>query len=514
MAQVNDSGMHVFRGTIWNLTGMVVPLVLAVVCIPYLIKGMGSDRFGLLTIAWVVMGYFSFFDFGLGRATTKYVSEIFGRSNEKNLREVIWSSLSAHLCLGLLGGVLLFALAEPLAVFILNIPESLHTEVRQTFYLLAISVPLVVVTAAFRGLLEAINRFDLVNIVKIPSSIVNYIGPLVVITCITPTLTPVVMIIVVGRATVLVCYIFFCRRLFPSIKEKPVFTVPVVKHMLQYGGWLTITNMVSTILTSLDRFMIGAIISTAAVAYYATPYEVVTKLWLFSASLLAVLFPKFTAMNVDRRQEIPALYMRAVYVLLALVAPFVALFLTFGHDLMAIWIDADFATSSAPVLKWLSVGVLINVLAQVPSTFMQSTGRADLPAKLQLLELPLYCLGIYIVAPQLGILGVAILWTCRAFVDAAALFVLSDRMLDNTSDDIGELPVMGHLMTACIFLVLFFSIGHFLGHSIGHRSLLTAVLFALLLAWEWRALLSQDDRMWVCHHIKSILGRTIKTKNV
>lgn len=514
MDHVNDADEKVVRGTVWNLIGMIVPLALAVICIPFLIEGMGTDRFGMLTIAWVVMGYFSFFDFGLGRATTKYVSENLAAGNNEYLKDVIWSSIFSHIFLGVIGGFLLSALAGTLTNKFLSTPVALRGEIGVTFYMLAISVPLVVISAVFRGLLEAVNRFDLVNIVKIPSSVVNYIGPLIVVTLITKNLVPVVGIIVAGRAAVLLVYIFFCGRLFPLIKNRPTFSFTLVQGMLRYGGWLTVSNMISTILTSLDRFMIGAIISVAAVAYYATPYEIVTKLWLFSASLLAVLFPKFSAMGVDRRQDIPELYLRAVYVLLAIVTPFVALFLTFGHDLMAIWIGDDFAVKSTPVLKWLSIGVLINVLAQVPSTFMQSTGRADLPAKLHLCELPVYCIGIYAIAPEMGIVGVAIVWTCRAVADAGFLFLIAGRLLDRSSNDKCSLPVIGHTLIAGLFLCIFFLIDQFIGPSIGPRFVVAAILFSILLVWEWRFLLSHLERIWVCNNLKLTLARVIKIKNV
>ena len=49
--------------------GMVLPLIVGVLSIPFAIKGLGKEGFGILTIAWVILGYFGLFDFGLSRAT-------------------------------------------------------------------------------------------------------------------------------------------------------------------------------------------------------------------------------------------------------------------------------------------------------------------------------------------------------------------------------------------------------------------------------------------------------------
>ncbi len=52
----------------WNLVGTVLPMLVAVVAIPPLIRELGAAKFGVLTLAWMVVGYFSLFDLGLGLA--------------------------------------------------------------------------------------------------------------------------------------------------------------------------------------------------------------------------------------------------------------------------------------------------------------------------------------------------------------------------------------------------------------------------------------------------------------
>ena len=48
-------------------------------------------------------------------------------------------------------------------------------------------------------------------------------------------------------------------------------------RLLRFGGWMTVSNIVGPLMVTLDRFLIGALISVSAVAYYATPYEVVSQ---------------------------------------------------------------------------------------------------------------------------------------------------------------------------------------------------------------------------------------------
>ncbi|MCK4486482.1 MAG: hypothetical protein KAU38_06960 [Desulfobacterales bacterium] len=67
-------GSRLARNTALNLLGLCLPLVVAIFAIPLLIKGLGTDRFGILTLAWVLIGYFSLFDLGLSHAPTKLMA--------------------------------------------------------------------------------------------------------------------------------------------------------------------------------------------------------------------------------------------------------------------------------------------------------------------------------------------------------------------------------------------------------------------------------------------------------
>src|SRR5687767_6165711 len=129
------------RNTTLNLVGVGVPMVAAFVAIPLLIAGMGTARFGILTIGWVVVGYFGLFDLGLGRALTKMVAERLGTGRSDEVPSLVWTGILAMFGMGVVGAAVL-ALATPWLVHgALNIPAELRPEAAKAFYLLAASLP-------------------------------------------------------------------------------------------------------------------------------------------------------------------------------------------------------------------------------------------------------------------------------------------------------------------------------------------------------------------------------------
>ena len=77
----------------WNLLGQLAPLVAAAVALPLLVNSLGIDRFGVLTLSWVIIGYFSLFDLGIGRALTQVVASHVGAGRGSQVAPVVWTSL-------------------------------------------------------------------------------------------------------------------------------------------------------------------------------------------------------------------------------------------------------------------------------------------------------------------------------------------------------------------------------------------------------------------------------------
>ena len=87
------TGQLLVRNVLLNAIGQALPLAVGLVVIPFIVHGLGPDRFGLLSLAWVVMGYFTLFDLGLERATTKFVAEALGKGDEDKIPRLVWTAV-------------------------------------------------------------------------------------------------------------------------------------------------------------------------------------------------------------------------------------------------------------------------------------------------------------------------------------------------------------------------------------------------------------------------------------
>lgn len=416
-----------------NLAGQVVPFAAAVVVMPALVHALGSERLGVLMIAWVLIGYFGLFDLGIGRALTRQISVALAKDRHAEAPHVALTGLALMAGLGLFAASAMAGIAPWLAGSALKVPPTLQPEVEQAFYVLAAGIPFTILTSGMTAVLEAHQRFLAINLIKIPMGLFLFLGPLIAVSY-SPSLVGVVFSLILCRFAAFIAFVAVCK---PFVAARPQTRDSFAVHsraLLSFGGWLTVSNVIGPLMLYADRFFIAGIVSLAAVAYYTVPFEVVSKVLIIPSAMLGVMFPAFTRAQAQGRQQARSLYLKTQYYIALAICPLVAGVVLFAADALRLWIDHDYAQNSALVAQVLIVGVLMNSFGLVSQAFVQARGRPDLTAKLHLCEAPLYFLYLIYFLGRFGIVGAAAAWLLRTSLSAFVLAYMANKALSSDKE--------------------------------------------------------------------------------
>ena len=85
--------MALARNSILNLMPTLTGVVVSIATVPFYLSIVGTERYGALLLALVLLGYFGQADFGLGRAITQRLSSMPDASQEERA-SVVWSALA------------------------------------------------------------------------------------------------------------------------------------------------------------------------------------------------------------------------------------------------------------------------------------------------------------------------------------------------------------------------------------------------------------------------------------
>ena len=496
------SGSRVIRNSGFALLGPAVPFGLAVLAMPVLTRALGAPRFGILGLGWALLEYLSLFDIGLGRATTRFVAERVAQ-RDRGLASIVIASASLQTLFGAVAGVALALLSPLLAHRVFAIPAELRHETQVAFLILASTMPMVLLSLALRGVLEAAGRFDLSAAVRIPSGTATFLLPALGAS-LGLKLPGIFFLLLLSRIVTCGVLILAVRRALPGVTWNLRTQWQLPKGMLAFGGWIAVSNFASPILVYLDRFMLGAIAGVTVVGLYTPAYEAATRLLILPGSLLNAAFPIVSAASADDRDRLARLFLSLVRHLLVLLAPIVLLLAVFAPEVLHVWLGPQYASNSASALRILAIGVVINGLGHVPCGYLQARGRPDLPARFHLVELALHVPLTWVLVHRLGITGAALAWTIRVTADAVMLFVAAHRVLHLS------LPraLGGRGARAIVALVGFASLTTVATIFRSHPHALVVTLAAIIVCFVvgvWRGVFDDAEREAALHALA--LGR-------
>lgn len=492
---------RVAQHTALNIMGLAVPFLVAFLLLPVIANSLGPARFGMLGLAWAILEYLTLFDLGLNRATVKFASESIARGKH-DVSQIAVVSLIIQVGVALVVGLVVVLIAPLISSRVFSIPPELLDEATGVFRVIGISLPVVLCLTSLRGVLEAAQRFGVSNAIKIPSSAASVVIP-AICAPLGMRLDKILLLVLAARALTCVILAIAVRRNVPGFRWELPREWNRLRTLFTFGGWVAVSSIVSPMLVYIDRFALGAIAGVASVAYYVGPYEAATKLLLLPISLSTALFPALSgtfASGVTKTAQ-PVFSASLRHVFLVLMPP-LAVLAVFAPEILGSWLGPDYAHESATVLRILSLGVLINGLAQTPFTFLQAAGRPDLTAKFHIAELILHLPLTWFLVVEYGVSGAALAWLIRVSIDTALLMIANSRLLGLSGLDAFSGRAAA-LAGATGGLVVMLGISRYLTERSLSASVALVILALLLFsALAWSRVLEAEERAALCRVIR------------
>lgn len=400
----------VTRNTFFNLIGNGLPVFVAILSIPLTLSYLGEVEFAILTIVWLIIGSSTFFDFGMGRATTKFISEAIGKMEHERIPQILGSAISTQFVIGTIGAALVIASSGELATRALNIPAAYEAITARCLIIAGIGIPIVLITTSFQGMLEALHRFEVTNMLKVIFSSLSYIAPLVGYS-VGWGLVEIVQLTILFRIVQLIIVYASCRIIMPTIGAIPRPQWAQAKKMYSFGGWVALSSFISPIQENLERLILASIMPISLLTYYSIPKDMLERLLIIPTSLTAAIFPTLSMISAKKTADGIWLFSKSVKTVFIVLSTIMTPFLIVAEPILAFWIDADFAAQSAPVVKVLAFGILASSLNLLAMTLFQSLGRPDITAKQQLIRLPIISCVAWILVSEYGLVGAAYSWS-------------------------------------------------------------------------------------------------------
>lgn len=410
-----------FTNFVFNTIGSALPVAVAFVTTPIYVHMIGPTRYGVLSIIFILLGYFGFLDFGLSRASANALSKLGPAGGQVERHRIILTSFYLNLGLGTFGSIVLILIGRWLLERFFHLASNYAVEFNAAFPCVVLMLPLALIAGVGIGAIESRERFLASNVVQTIGNVSGQLFPVICALLFGPSLTVVIPAALAARLLAVVAIAVYVVRA-ERIRSFCIFDRTRGRALFHYGAWVSVTNVIGPLLDSLAQLMTGSILGLAAVTYYAVPMNLALRSQIVAAALARTLFPRMSRLDATSAASLAQHATVALaYGFGCLCAPAILLADPFLH----VWMGAAFAEQSSAVTELLMVGAWFNGIAFIPFNLLQGQRRPDLGAKAHAAEILPYIGILWGLTHAFGLFGAALAWTMRTTVDALVVYLLA-----------------------------------------------------------------------------------------
>lgn len=495
------------RNVTMDYASTFVELIIGVLMLPFNVAHLGQSAYGLWVLTASVTVYFSMLDLGYGSAQVKFAAQYRAQRDSSALNQIISTIFFVFTAIG----VLAYALAAVLAFNLeklFNLSPEQATTGRQVLLIISAYIALGFPFSVFGGVVNGFQRKYLNGIVGIATAIVAALVNVAVLLA-GYGLVELVAATTAVRILSYIGYRLNAYRAFPALRISPKnFCLARLKEITGFSAFMLLIDLANKLNYATDTMVIGAFMSTAAVAVWAVAARLIDITQRLTDQLNGALFPVIVdSATMGQSEKLRLVLLQGTRLSLAMVIPIASVLALLAHPLVLAWVGPNFL-ASVPVIYILAIVVTFRVGNATATTLLKGAGNHRLLAASNLsIGIANLILSIALVR-NYGLPGVA-LGTLIPLA-AASIFVLFPAACRRAELPIGHAlrqavwPAVWPAALMAAFLMMTRSIAGTGSASIAIQAIIAGLLYATLFL---RLAIGSQERRWYLNKVRQLLQK-------
>jgi O-antigen/teichoic acid export membrane protein len=381
--------------------------------IPFYIKLMGVEAYGVIGIFISLQAVFAVLDLGLSQSLGREMARLsvlpegqIQMANTARTLEVVYASVA--LCVGLLVALL----SHFVAFYWLN-PQGISREsLRAALCVMAFVVALRWPLNLYMGGMNGLQRQISLNIILVVFATLQGVGALLVLWLISPT----VHAFLAWQGLIALIQLLVLRTLFWRLLtyRNARFSMEVLRGVWSFAFGMTGIALLATLLTQIDKIILSKMLDLTTFGYYVFSASVAAVVFRFVTPVFTAYLPRFTQLvSLDDKSALVEEYHHASQIVALVVIPVSCILAVFSKEILLIWTsDPQLVDNVWVLVSVLAIGNAINGLMNIPYALQLAYGWTRF--------------AMYINAVAVFVLGPMIYFACLKWggVGAASVWIL------------------------------------------------------------------------------------------
>jgi O-antigen/teichoic acid export membrane protein len=395
------------RNILSNWAGFACVSIISFFLSPFVVHHLGNSGYGVWVFIGSFTGYLGLLNFGVRGAVTRYIAKFYAEGNHQEASLVISSALLIFFVAGLLAILLALVLAA-FAMPMFHISPNYQFAARVVIVLGGLNIAVSLIFGAFGGILAALHRFDLSNLIEIANSLLSAFV-IVLALAAGNGIIALGIINLTFAVAVGVAYAAAAVQLYPALKIRLSLCDRAHLNLIfsfSLYGFLTQTSF--NLIFYTDAIVIASFLSTGMVTFFAIAGNLMNYSRALIRGISTTTSPRASALEVmGSAGELQKFFLKAVRFGTLVIMPISLTFLLRGSSFIRLWMGQEYGEQSGRVLWILAWALMFMASDQVAVSTMLGIGKQKLMAFVVLAEaICNLVLSIAFVRPM-GIYGVA-----------------------------------------------------------------------------------------------------------
>ena len=347
------------RNVVANMVGRAASAVLWIAATPFVLHGLGAERFAVWALFFVLNGYVLTLDFG-AHGVSRFLAAVSARGNRFEARRVLLRSVTLSFGLGLMWAAVCL-LSRGLFLDFFHIPAALQGEVRTSLAVFALSLMLFMISQVLLGGLVGLQRLDLSNLYMLIGLSVHLA---VVMAAVSRGygLVGAAAGAVAGHMTTSVLSALSLRAGLARMPEGDHPDRFSWRDLLSYGIMLQAANVLGVSQMQAGKVLLGTLGQLVWVTQYELGFRVTNALWALSTLIQGAVVPAAAhAVEVGGTAEARKLYEWCCRWVVSVGAYVLGLVGAAAPAIFTLWLGSPHPDTIS-VARWIAVGFAFSTL--------------------------------------------------------------------------------------------------------------------------------------------------------
>jgi len=399
--------ISVFRNVASRYLVIVIESLVGFLMLPFNVRHLGSEAYGLWILIGSVVVHFSILDLGFGGALVKFVAEYRARRDVEALNEIASTMFVVFGVLGLVAYAAVIVVALNLNHVFRITPDQAALG-KWLLLIIGLNIAANFPFSVYGAVINGFQRYDANSIVAIVCSVVVALVNVVVLTAGFGLLTLVACTTSVRIAAYFI-YRLNAYRIFPPLRVRPtLFRRSRMREATGFSIYASIIDWANRLNYQLDELVIGATMGSAPIVVWAVADRIAMATQRLTNQLNGVLFPVVVDFDTTRRTEpLQRLLLEGTRLSLAMVIPITVAIVMLAHPLVRAWVGPRLI-DAVPLVQLLMLTVAIRVGNATGTTLLKGAGQVRYVAFVNVGTGIVNLLLSLVLVKPFGLVGVAI----------------------------------------------------------------------------------------------------------